>query len=81
MALDAKVVVALAGEFAGAGGTLEQSLRQCDASRNAMLALLNECGVFVGVDVAIHLVSGHRMPILAKKEEKNKAKTYFFVDI
>ena len=41
VALDAKVVVAFAGKFAGSRRTFEQSLRQGYASRNAVFALLN----------------------------------------
>ena len=68
VALHPKVIVALTREAARAGSTLEQSLRQCDAHRNAIVALLNEGSIFILVDVVIHVFTGHRQRYKVKKQ-------------
>ena len=51
VALDTKVVVALACQFALSGSTLKQSLGQRDAGRNAVLEHLFDGQVLILVDI------------------------------
>ena len=76
VALDAEMVVRFAGQFAGSGGRLDETLRQGDAGRNPVAFLVLDGNILVFVDIididGVFRLGKHRCGHQRQKAGKKK---------